>query len=442
MRRWGVRLLLALAGLLGSYIGLSVLLFVVSMHRASVSQSVWTYQPFPEPTADQRLLIIAPHPDDEVLGCGGLIAEAVRRGSAVRVVALTAGDGFQGAATLTSRSKPTPDDFLALGNLRSLELRNACQILGLSEADVIRLGYPDKGLWQMIQNPTRTFRSRTTQADRVPYADALSPNKPYTALALIDDLKRILSEFQPTDVFVSHPLDDHLDHMASALLVREALEQAYQQDLIAQRARLYYYIVHRGDFPLPQGDHPNRDLTPPIGLTNENWLIFNLSPDAQLQKRRALMAHESQVALMPRFLTSFLRQNELFLPAEAPRHEYRNPVDDSPMLRLRPNADLSHVEVYPSQWGLELVVHTRKPLGKQTQLELTLVSIDHQNRWQTQRWRVESDSPLIYTQEDNRLTLWIPDAELRYAQCAYLVVQTRLYGVEIDRSGVLPVPLN
>ncbi|MFQ3611471.1 MAG: PIG-L family deacetylase, partial [Fimbriimonadales bacterium] len=99
MRRWGLRLILTLTGVLGSYIGLSLLLFVVSMHRASMSQSVWTWQPMPTPTANQRLLIIAPHPDDEVLGCGGLIAEAVRQGSAVRVVAITAGDGFSGAAT-------------------------------------------------------------------------------------------------------------------------------------------------------------------------------------------------------------------------------------------------------------------------------------------------------------------------------------------------------
>ncbi|MFQ3611643.1 MAG: PIG-L family deacetylase, partial [Fimbriimonadales bacterium] len=383
---------------------------------------------------------IAPHPDDEVLGCGGLIAEAVRQGSAVRVVSITAGDGFSGAATFASRTKPTPEDYLGLGILRTQELRHACRLLGLQDEDVVLLGYPDRGLWRMLQNPNRPTRSATTQTNQVPYPDALSPRKPYTVPALIDDLKRVLKEFQPTDVFVSHPLDDHPDHMASALLVREALEQAYHQDLLIQRPRLYYYIVHRGDWPLPQGEHPQRDLTPPLGLTYENWQILHLSQDAQDRKRRALMAHESQVALMPRFLTSFLRQNELFLPAEAPRHIYRNPVDDGAMLRLRPNADLSQVEVYPHRLGLEVVVETHKPLGNSVQIDLTLIGIDAENQWKSRRWRIDKQSPLVYEQSGNRLTLWIPDAELKRYQRAYLVVQTRLYGVEIDRSGVLPIP--
>ncbi len=440
MRRWALRLLLTLTGLLGSYIGLSLLLFVVSMHHASMSQSVWTWQPISPPTPDQRLLIIAPHPDDEVLGCGGLIAEAVRQGSAVRVVALTAGDGFSGAATFASRTKPTPEDFLELGRLRAQELRHACKRLGLAESDVVLLGYPDRALWRMLQNPNQAVRSGTTRVNQVPYDDALSPNKPYTVPALIDDLKRVLAEFQPTEVFVSHPLDDHPDHMASALLVREALEQAYAQDLLAQRPRLYYYIVHRGDWPLPQGEHPQRDLTPPLGLTQENWQILYLSREVQAQKRAALMAHESQVALMPRFLTSFLRQNEIFVLAEAPRHDYRNPVDDGAMLRLRPNADLSRVAIDPHRFGLKVVVETRKPLGNTAQLELTLLSVDEENRWTTQRWCVDTQSPLVYAQEGNRLVLWLPEVELKNSLRAYLVVQTRLYGVEIDRSGVLPIP--
>ena len=40
---------------------------------------------------NQRILIIAPHPDDEVLGCGGLIARAKREGAKVFVLYLTVG---------------------------------------------------------------------------------------------------------------------------------------------------------------------------------------------------------------------------------------------------------------------------------------------------------------------------------------------------------------
>ncbi|GLR13224.1 hypothetical protein GCM10007907_20140 [Chitinimonas prasina] len=39
-----------------------------------------------------RILVFAPHPDDEVLGCGGLLAEAVRKGSKIRVVVMSDGE--------------------------------------------------------------------------------------------------------------------------------------------------------------------------------------------------------------------------------------------------------------------------------------------------------------------------------------------------------------
>ena len=47
------------------------------------------------------VLVLAPHPDDETLGCGAALAAAVTAGYAVRVVAATDGDGshprsFQG----------------------------------------------------------------------------------------------------------------------------------------------------------------------------------------------------------------------------------------------------------------------------------------------------------------------------------------------------------
>jgi len=40
--------------------------------------------PFSERT--QRIIVIAPHADDEVLGCGGTVAAAARRGAEVKLV--------------------------------------------------------------------------------------------------------------------------------------------------------------------------------------------------------------------------------------------------------------------------------------------------------------------------------------------------------------------
>ena len=40
----------------------------------------------------RRLVVVAPHPDDEVLGCGGLMAAAQAHGIPVCVIALTDGE--------------------------------------------------------------------------------------------------------------------------------------------------------------------------------------------------------------------------------------------------------------------------------------------------------------------------------------------------------------
>jgi len=49
-------------------------------------------------------MVVAPHPDDEVLGAGGLIQQAVAAGAEVRIVYLTNGDHNQIAFKLYNGS--------------------------------------------------------------------------------------------------------------------------------------------------------------------------------------------------------------------------------------------------------------------------------------------------------------------------------------------------
>ncbi|QXQ05391.1 PIG-L family deacetylase [Sphingosinicellaceae bacterium] len=86
-------------------------------------------------TAGRRLVVIAPHPDDETLGCGSLIVSAVRLGIPVGIIALTNGD----ASHPSSRRWPPA----ALGRLRSGEQRRALARLGAGDAKVRRLGWGD-----------------------------------------------------------------------------------------------------------------------------------------------------------------------------------------------------------------------------------------------------------------------------------------------------------
>jgi len=511
--RWFWRVGLTVGGLLGSYVGMSCLLFVLGVHRASLSQQSLHWQPLPVPQPSQRILIVAPHPDDEVLGCGGLIATAVQQGAMVRVVFLTSGDGYPAAATLLCRSTPKAGDFLALGKRRMQETRRAAHQLGLSPSDLIFLGYPDRQLWQMAIAEGRVVRSPATLRDHVPYSEAWRPGAPYRAAALVDDLRRLLADFQPTHIFTTHPLDDHPDHMVASLYVWEAVAQARERGELFLAPTILYYLVHRGDWPLPQGYHPDRPLTPPRGLTMAPWLMLALDEELHLRKQRALYAHESQYALMARFLSSFLRTNELFLPQPFPltssgdsshhdsfsggqkvrqilppsyrfppfregNHDlvphacrgnlkegvskkcramsvdgrgvgntlrWENPVDDNPMLRLRPGADLCQIEACLIREGLHLRVATRKPLTTPLRLQMTLILIHASGEWQTRTWLYIPERPHALNgtvqAEGNRLTFWLPVPELASAARAYLLVQTRLYKVELDRSGIVAIRL-
>lgn len=83
----------------------------------------------------RRLVVLAPHPDDETLGCGLLLAAAARAGVRLAVVALTDGQASHPA----SRRWPPA----LLGRLRRGELRRALARLGAAGAAVRPMGWRD-----------------------------------------------------------------------------------------------------------------------------------------------------------------------------------------------------------------------------------------------------------------------------------------------------------
>jgi len=85
-----------------------------------------------------RAVVVAPHPDDEVLGVGGLLATWAARGVEVVVVAVTDGDGSHpGSPTLH------PDELVAR---RREERAAALDRLGLGAVTVVSVGLPDGGV--------------------------------------------------------------------------------------------------------------------------------------------------------------------------------------------------------------------------------------------------------------------------------------------------------
>ncbi len=81
-----------------------------------------------------RVLVLAPHPDDEVFGCGGALADLASRGASIDVLLVT--DGGAGGADEADRRR--------IAAIRAGESRAALQILG--GGTVHAGGLPDRGL--------------------------------------------------------------------------------------------------------------------------------------------------------------------------------------------------------------------------------------------------------------------------------------------------------
>ena len=303
----------------------------------------------PAPRQGQRLLVFAPHPDDETLGAAGLMRQARLRGDDVRVVIITNGDGFRiSAAQEFHELTVSPKDFVRYGYLRQGEARTALGVLGIPADHIHFLGYPDRGLmpmWSTHWAPSAPVASAYTLADHSPYTDAATPNAPYCGAALLDDIMHQMLADQPTDIYVTHPSDDHPDHAAASVFVRTALQQLKAAGLPwAQTARLHYYLVHRGDWPTPQGLHENAALLPPgpmAGL-DTHWAALPLSHRDAQKKYAAIKRYKSQVEMSSRFLFSFARQNELFGTL--------GPDNQAPDLARVPNGRF-HIDGDPKDWA-------------------------------------------------------------------------------------------
>ncbi|MES2609140.1 MAG: PIG-L family deacetylase [Pseudomonadota bacterium] len=190
----------------------------------------------------QRLVVVAPHPDDEILACGGLLHGHVARGGACLVVAVTDGEA--------SHAGSAGHDAGALARQRRQEGATALQRLGVPGQALLQLGLPDGGLQE---------RAEDLQA-------------------------RLATLVQPCDVVLTTwRLDGHPDH--------EACGRACAAACQANGARLLEAPVWMWHWAEPWD--PQVDWTRLAGV--------GIDGDAQARKLHALAAHRSQ--LTPRSST-------------------------------------------------------------------------------------------------------------------------------------------
>lgn len=254
-----------------------------------------------------RVLVVAPHIDDEAIGAGGYAIDAIASGAEVFVVFLTAGDCNRFTARLMHRTlEPTMGNYLSVGRLRIREAGDAMQLLGLAPDHYFLLGYPDRGLRAMMNNRNAIIRSPGTGETSVPYQEALSPGAPYSYNSLMSDVKKIIEFTQPTMIIAPVPFDLHPDHHAAAQITDEALD-----GLPLHPSRLGY-LVHTSRIPTGLMSTPERALLPPSRMQTFSWTTYALSECVQQQKKQVLMTYKSQRPYVFLLRNRFIRPNELF----------------------------------------------------------------------------------------------------------------------------------
>jgi LmbE family N-acetylglucosaminyl deacetylase/glycosyltransferase involved in cell wall biosynthesis len=181
----------------------------------------------------ERLLILAPHPDDEVIGCGGLIAQHVREQRRVRAVIATDGCEADGAGA----------DREAYRDRRE---RESCEGLALLGQDI--------GI-EFLRFPDRSLTSRAEE--------------------LIVRLREAIAAFRPDLILAPSPIEIHPDHLALSRAFCSLVQG--DETLFADLAfaRVAFYEVS-------QPIRPNS--------------LVDISDVAEA-KFGALAAHESQLAL-------------------------------------------------------------------------------------------------------------------------------------------------
>ena len=107
----------------------------------------------------QRLVVVAPHPDDEVLACGGLLAMQAERGGQVLVIAVT--DGEQSHANIAGV------DAAALAAQRVAERLEGARRLGFAGDNVIPLRLPDAALGKFAHRLAARLAGLLTRGDLV-----------------------------------------------------------------------------------------------------------------------------------------------------------------------------------------------------------------------------------------------------------------------------------
>jgi LmbE family N-acetylglucosaminyl deacetylase len=192
----------------------------------------------------ERVMVVAPHPDDETLGCGGLLSMIKQAGGAVCIVFVTDGSASHPNSKIWSRAR--------LADQREKEANDALACLGL-------------------QNEIRLFLRLVDTA--------MPPAGSPVWQAAVTELSEVLQGFSPDLAILPWRRDPHCDHRASWQLFHSAIKQT------SARPETLEYAIWLEEFGSPE-DYPRYGEAKLVGID------VSCAIEA---KRAAIAAHKSQI---------------------------------------------------------------------------------------------------------------------------------------------------
>jgi LmbE family N-acetylglucosaminyl deacetylase len=251
-----------------------------------------------------KILIVAPHPDDDLITSAGVIARAVARGEAVRVVYMTNGD-YLGVSN---------------GYLRQGEAVSGESILGIPEDNLIFLGYPDGYLdtiftsyvnaddqYMSPNEVTATYGNRGLgSADYHFYR--FGSHADYNRYNILMDLADIISSYLPDHILVTSEFDILPDHATTYQLVRLAVSSVNSGNP-GYHPVIHKTIVHWADssstvttWPDPLDPTAYITALPAVSDTGSTWAETGLSWSDRESIDVPLTMQSTDYAVNPKYL--------------------------------------------------------------------------------------------------------------------------------------------
>ena len=233
-----------------SYMRTGSTLIIIKVFSRMISSNM--FEGFPEgPT-----IIFAPHEDDELLGCSGIIARRIKQGGQVIIIYLTDG-------RYSRRSPMIAPDTLA--EIRKREAINAAVALGMNVSNLFFLEFQDRHLTQ--------------------FQDAAK-----------DKISQILKIYNPTEIFLPYRKDDNLDHTTTFNIVISCLLDLNLNAVVFEYPiwinKLWFWQIKE--------------------LFSSRAIAVNVEAEMNI-KEKALLEYQAQVNYLPKdILYRFHQKYEIF----------------------------------------------------------------------------------------------------------------------------------